>query len=68
LFITGNVRDALGIKEEDDEAPLRSSQELEAEVVVSASTIDRVKKILEEGSEAQIKALKSNRRWVKGLE
>jgi ParB-like chromosome segregation protein Spo0J len=52
--------DAIGIDNDDEEGepPTRSSQEIGNDVGVSASTIDRVKTILEQGSQEQIAALK----------
>jgi hypothetical protein len=51
-------RDTDRIDDEKDGPPLRSSQEIGNEVGVSASTIDRVRTIFEEGSEEQISALR----------
>jgi hypothetical protein len=53
-------RDPHGIDEEEEEeyTPLKSSKEIGDEVGVSASTVDRVKTIMEQGSPEQIEALK----------
>jgi tRNA G46 methylase TrmB len=51
-------RDTDRIEDEEDGPPLRSSQEIGNEVGVSASTIDRVRTILEVGSEEQISVLR----------
>ena len=59
-------RDANRIEDEEDGPPLRSSQEIGDEVGVSASTIDRVRTILEEGSEEQISALRERSQTGEG--
>ncbi|MGB6530198.1 MAG: DNA methyltransferase [Candidatus Nitrosopolaris sp.] len=59
-------RDANRIEDEEDGPPLRSSQEIGNEVGVSASTIDRVRTILEGGSKEQISALRERSQTGEG--
>lgn len=53
-------------KSERRKKSLRSNQEIGNEVGVSSSTIDRVKTILEEGTDEQIKALESKSQMGEG--
>jgi hypothetical protein len=59
-------RDADRIEDEEDGPPLRSSQEIGNDVGVSASTIDRVRTILEEGSEEQKSELRERSQTGEG--